>query len=510
MPFLWHRLISVADPESRGSRAFRSDQTDPGVFRPMHNQRRLVLAAADLRHPQAVQSHLQRALQLTAPVVRFEDVLNLLTPETDGNLLLMVMDPADVAAAEAVIREAKIQQFPANIAVLESELVRDLRLLDHLNPYLAGRWTWPQQPRELTLWARCGLEPGTPFPDPTAETVAERIRRRLINHTPSLTVMVEQLCIAAAHDVTVLIEGETGTGKTFLAKLIHDCSARRPHRFLVVACGTLSGNLIASEFFGHAKGSFTGADGAKVGKFAAAGEGTILLDEIDTLGLEHQANLLRVIETGEFEPVGSNETQMSRARIIAATNWNLADAVERGTFRRDLYYRLHVISFHLPPLRHRPEDIGPLVRGMVARYASKFGKKLFGVCPETMRALEAFPWPGNIRQLENVIQQAVLVSTGNELKINHLSPLIHVRSENPAVTIATPGGFSGTLKQSRESTERANIMRALEKAGHSRTRAAQLLGVSRVTLYKKMKKYGLFSKSSPPFPFDGIVNHVGN
>ena len=130
-----------------------------------------------------------------------------------------------------------------------------------------------------------------------------------------------------------------------------------------------------------------GADVQKVGKFAAAGEGSLLLDEIDTLGLEHQANLLRVIETGEFEPVGSNETQICKARIIAATNWNLADAVERGSFRRDLYYRLHVISFHLPPLRQRPEDIGPLVRGMVAKYGTKFGKKLFGVCPEALRTL---------------------------------------------------------------------------------------------------------------------------
>ncbi len=476
----------------------------------MQNQRRLILAAADPRHAQTVQSHLQRALQLNAPVVRFEDVPNLLTPETDGHILLVATEPSDASGAETVVRELKIQQFPASAALLETETVRDLRTLDHLTPHLAGRFTWPQQVRELTAWARCGLETGTPFPDPAAETVAHKIRRRLINHTPSLTAMVEQLCIAAAHDVTVLIEGETGTGKTFLAKLIHDCSARKPHRFLVVACGTLSGNLIASEFFGHAKGSFTGAEGAKVGKFAAAGEGSILLDEIDTLGLEHQANLLRVIETGEFEPVGSNETQVSKARIIAATNWNLADAVERGTFRRDLYYRLHVISFHLPPLRHRPEDIGPLVRGMVARYATKFGKKLFGICPEALRALESFPWPGNIRQLENVLQQAVLVSAGNELKLHHLAPLIHARAEAPTAAQPAPGSFGGTLKQSRESTERSNILRALEKAGQSRTRAAQLLGVSRVTLYKKMKKYGLFTKTSPQMPFDSFMNRVGN
>jgi len=474
--------------------------------------RRLIIAANDPRHALTVQSHLSRALQLNAPLVRFDDVPNLLTPETDGDVLLVALDPADVTAVEALVRESKVQQLPVRFAVVESEQVRDLRLLDHLASHLTGRWTWPHDIRELTTWARRGLEPGTPFADPATESVTEKIRRRLINHTPSLTTMVEQLCIAADHDVTVLIEGETGTGKTFLAKLVHDCSVRRAQRFMVVACGTLSGNLIASEFFGHAKGSFTGADGAKVGKFAAAGEGSLLLDEIDTLGLEHQANLLRVIETGEFEPVGSNDTQTSKARIIAATNWNLADAVERGTFRRDLYYRLNVISFHLPPLRHRPEDIGPLVRGMVARYGTKYGKKLFSVCPEALRVLEAFPWPGNIRQLENVVQQAVLTSSGNELKVHHLSPLIHTRCENAVAAAPTPGGFNGTLKQSRESTERANILRALEKAGQSRTRAAQLLGVSRVTLYKKMKKYGLFTKLSPPspFPFDVFSNHAGN
>jgi DNA-binding NtrC family response regulator len=463
--------------------------------------RRLVIAASDPRHSGAVQSHLTKSLQLNPPAVRFEDVQNLLTPETDGDLLLLAFDPADAYAVETVVRETRVQQLPARIGVLETEQVRDLRLLDHLTPHLAGRWTWPHQGKELTAWARRALEPGTPFADFATETVGETIRRRLINHTPSLTAVVEQLCIAAAHDVTVLIEGETGTGKSFLARLIHDCSARRGNRFLAVSCGTLSGNLIASEFFGHTKGAFTGADAAKVGKFAAAGEGTLLLDEIDSLGLDQQANLLRVIETGEFEPVGGNETQSSKVRVIAATNWNLADAVERGTFRRDLYYRLHVISFHLPPLRHRPEDIGPLVRGMVARYGTKFGKKLFGVCPEALRALESFPWPGNIRQLENVIQQAVLTCGGGELKLNHLPPLVHGRSDTPAMAMPLLGGFGGTLKQSRESTERANIVRALEKSGQSRTRAAQLLGVSRVTLYKKMKKYGLFTKPGALFPF---------
>lgn len=454
--------------------------------------RRLVLAANDPRLAQAVQSHLLKSLQTLTPVVRFEDVPNLLAPETDGDILLLAAEPADVPVIETILREAKVQQFPATFAVLESESVASQRPFEHLTSHLCGRWAWPEQSRELTAWTRRSLNPGARFPDPMSETTAQRIRRKLVNHTPSLTSLVEQLCIAAAHDVTVLIEGETGTGKSFLAKLIHDCSSRRANRFLVVSCGTLSGNLIASEFFGHTKGAFTSADGAKVGKFAAAGEGTILLDEIDTLGLEHQANLLRVIETGEFEPVGSNDTQICRARIIAATNWNLTDAVERGSFRRDLYYRLHVISFQLPPLRHRPEDIGPLVRGMVARYGSKFGKKLFSVCPDALRTMEAFPWPGNIRQLENVVQQAVLTSTGNELKSHHLSPLVQSRPDTPAVSLAATGG-GGTLKESRAAMERSNILRALERAGQSRTRAAQLLGISRVTLYKKMGKYGLLS-----------------
>src|SRR5262245_54084884 len=240
----------------------------------MSASRRLVIAAGDPRHALTVQAHLQRALQLDAPVVRFEEVPHLLTPESDGDLLLLANYPADVTPVETVVREAKIQQLPAGLALVESEQVRNSRSLDSLAPHVAARWTWPQQTRELTNWARRGLEPGTPFADPQTESAAERIRRRLINHTPSLTALVEQLCIAAAHDVTVLIEGETGTGKSFLAKLIHDSSARRPHRFLAVACGTLSGNQLAAELFGHSPGT----NGAKVGKMAATGEGTLLLD----------------------------------------------------------------------------------------------------------------------------------------------------------------------------------------------------------------------------------------
>jgi DNA-binding NtrC family response regulator len=213
------------------------------------------------------------------------------------------------------------------------------------------------------------------------------------------------------------------------------------------------------------------------------------LDEIDTLGLEQQASLLRVIETGEYEPVGSNETKHCMARIIVASNWDLDDAVAQGRFRQDLYYRLNVMSFHLPPLRERVQDVAPLVRGFAARFNTKFRKDLFDVSPPAMDALEAFPWPGNIRQLENYVQQAVLISAGPELLPAHLPP--QVREYRPAGRSASPAAAPGSLVHNREQLERSVIQRALANNGYSRARAASALGISRVTLYKKMKKYGL-------------------
>jgi DNA-binding NtrC family response regulator len=457
--------------------------------------RRLLIVSSDHRLSQSVQTHLHKTFLLTAPVIRFEDLPRVLSRDADGLLLFVASEPDDAAKIEAAVREIRIQDFPPKLGLLETPEFAGTRKLEAFATRFDGKWLWQDHLRELNGWVKRCITAGVPFPDPANEGPAEKLRRNLLAFTPSLAHMVEQLDIAAAHDVTVLIEGETGTGKTHLAKLIHDASARAANRFLVVACGALSGNLIASEFFGHTKGAFTGADLAKVGKFAAAGQGTLLLDEIDTLGTEHQANLLRVIETGEFEPVGSNETQTSHCRVIAATNWNLAEAVDRGTFRRDLYYRLQVITFHLPPLRERPEDIGPLVRGMVARYGTRFGKSIESVNSETVRALEAFPWPGNIRQLENVIQQAVLTCSGPELAPEHLTPMI--RNRTAPLPEAAPQSAAGSLVQNRETAERTVILRALEKASYSRTRAAQMLGVSRVTLYKKMVKYGLHTKKVP-------------
>jgi two-component system response regulator HydG len=333
-------------------------------------------------------------------------------------------------------------------------------------------------------------------------TMLSSLNEQLLRETPSLAPLAPQLALAAAHDVTVLLTGETGTGKTHLARLLHAHSPRRNQRLLVVSCGALAPNLVMSELFGHVKGAFTGADQSKVGKFEVASGGTLLLDEINALSLEAQPALLHVIETGEFEPIGSNEIRHCRARLIAGSNWNLEEAVAEGKFRQDLYYRLNVMAFYLPPLRERPQDIAALALGMVARFADKFRKPLRTIAAETMDVLQRYPWPGNIRQLENIVQHAVLVSSGSELRPEHLpNPVRPVEQpvslfmpmEWPAVEKEAGGAeeASTTLAGSRSASERQLIERALMLAGHSRSRAAYLLGISRATLYKKMRKYGL-------------------
>jgi transcriptional regulator with PAS, ATPase and Fis domain len=352
---------------------------------------------------------------------------------------------------------------------------------------------WPDAADRLATIVR-ELDRGRQFRFAYDESIEDTLSRRLLALTPSLLPLTDRIALGASHDVTVLINGETGTGKTYLAKLMHDYSPRRQHRFMTISCGAISANLIESEFFGHIKGAFTGADRIKVGKFAAVGEGTLLLDEIDTLGLEQQATLLRVIETGEFEPVGSTETQRCEARLIVAINIDLEKAVALGKFRADLYFRLNVMSFHLPPLRERVSDIEPLARGMAVRFARKFNKEIFDIDPDAVSGLESFAWPGNLRQLENVVQHAVLMCNGPEILPRHLPDSI--QDAPPALAEGTPL-LGDSLHEQRDHAERNVIHRALKTAGFNRTRAADALGISRVTLYKKMKKYGLLKESAP-------------
>lgn len=259
---------------------------------------------------------------------------------------------------------------------------------------------------------------------------------------------------------------------------------------MTVPCGALPAQLVDSEFFGHVRGAFTGADHNRVGKIAAAGRGTLLLDEVDTLCLEQQAKLLRVLDSGEYEALGSNETRQRTCRIMAASNADLSDLVRTGEFRSDLYYRLHVVPFHLPPLRERVEDIASLAGELAARYAAQFGKALLDMGPEALAILQSYSWPGNLRELDNVMRQSVLLSSGEVLLPRHLPA--NVRAGRDCVQLRSVNADK-SLRGVREEAERCLMRSLLADPRQSRSGVAKQLGISRATLHKKMKQYGLVS-----------------
>ncbi len=296
----------------------------------------------------------------------------------------------------------------------------------------------------------------------------------IVGSSPAMQKVFRMIRQAAPTDATVLIQGPSGTGKELVARAIHNLSNRSKGPFVAVEFAAISPNLLESEMFGHEKGAFTGAVSRRIGRFEAANHGTIFLDEISEMPLELQVKLLRVLQEREFQRVGSNETVKCDIRIVAATNRDLAAYVKEGKFREDLYYRLNVIDMHLPALKDRTGDV-PL---LVNRYLREFGGK--SVSQEAMRLLEAYQWPGNVRELRNAVEKMCVLSPSGEIGAEDVPD--EMKQDLP-MTLSV----SGTLGE----TEKAKILAVLEEVGGNRTKAAERLGISRRTIYRKLEEYGL-------------------
>lgn len=304
----------------------------------------------------------------------------------------------------------------------------------------------------------------------------------IVGKSPVMQNLFEMIDNVAQSDAPAMILGESGTGKEVVARAIHEAGPRSGKPFIKVSCAALNENLLESELFGHVKGAYTGADRARIGRFEAANEGAIFLDEIGDVPLSIQVKLLRVLEEKEIERVGDHSPIPVDVRIITATNKNLEALIAQGLFREDLYFRINVFPLHCPPLAERLEDIPAIVQSFIKRNTLKGDKKILGVTPEAMEILMNYPWPGNVRELRNAIEYAFVLCPGAGIGKQHL-PLKIVQSvENTSKTSTRkPSAFR----------DREEFLQVLRQAGGNQSEAARVLGVSRVTIWKRLKKYGI-------------------
>lgn len=310
---------------------------------------------------------------------------------------------------------------------------------------------------------------------------------QIIGHSAPLMFVLDMASRAAQTDSTVLIQGETGTGKELLARAIHFNSRRASKPFVTINCGAIPKDLLESELFGHMRGSFTGAMAHKQGKIESADTGTLFLDEIGEMSMELQVKMLRMIQEGEIEKIGATSPQKVDVRIIAATHRNLQAMIEDGTFREDLYYRLAVIPLTLPPLRERPADIPDLVQHFFLKARQKVGRPDLALPPDLLPYFQRYSWPGNVREMQNLVERVTVLSKGDEITVGDLPEPLR---RQPAATDGTsldlnPEGIS------LEGIERDLIMRALEKFGGNQTHAARYLDISRKALIYRMEKHGI-------------------
>lgn len=308
---------------------------------------------------------------------------------------------------------------------------------------------------------------------------------KIIFRSHKMRTLINMAGRVAASRATILLQGESGTGKELLARLIHNLSPRSTKTIIAVNCSALHENLLESELFGHEKGAFTGASARRIGRFEEADGGTLFLDEIGELSASVQVKLLRFLQEREFQRVGGNQTIRSDVRIISATNRNLEDKVKEGRFREDLFYRLNVVAMSIPPLRERKEDIPALIDHFLKRYAEENGKPIEGISSEARDLLLKYDYPGNVRELENIVERAVVICRDAVISIEDLP------FPEDMFGAGIPSDEEGMLRGAVEDLERKLIVEAMDKTGEHQTKAAELLGISERMLRYKLKKYGL-------------------
>jgi sigma-54 specific flagellar transcriptional regulator A len=327
---------------------------------------------------------------------------------------------------------------------------------------------------------------------PVRMTLRPTSRGKIVGKSQLLTELVENIDRIARANCTVLVTGESGTGKEMLVAAIHDASSRSTGPLVTLNCGAIPENLLESELFGHAKGAFTGAHAARQGRVASAEGGTLFLDEIGEMPLALQVKLLRLLQQREYSPVGDSKTYRCDIRVVAATNRDLEAEVRAGRFREDLYYRLNVIPLHIPPLRERRDDIAALVMHFFRRMREDLGREdLDGFSVEALTLLETYSWPGNIRELQNVVERAVLLAIGPEVSAQDLPMTVRardVRNGGPAGLPAELPAMGLDLKAVVDEYESNLIRQALARTGGNKNRAAQLLGLNRTTLVEMVKR----------------------
>ncbi len=437
--------------------------------------------------------------------------------------LVRMLEPAGntvIATDSAVAALQELERSPVDVVVVDVRL----RDGDGLTVLRAVRQRWPDVPvivisgygtiESAVQAMKIGAFDYVPKPFRAErlryvlqEAIQQRARERaartlarrpdnafnpcnVVGETYQMQRVFDLVEAVADSTATLLIHGETGTGKSLIARVVHQLSQRRERPFVEVSCGAIPETLLASELFGHTRGAFTGAVRDKDGKFRAAEGGTILLDEIACASASLQMKLLRVLQEKQFEPLGSNRTLTADVRVILATNVALQEEVKAGRFREDLYYRVNVVNIELPPLRERLSDIPLLAEHFFRLYAQRSAKPLRGFTEEALECMQRYNWPGNIRELANSVERAVVLTRHELIRPEDLPPQIASANNGlGAACVAARPRSSSTLKEALADPERQILLDALEANGWNRSRTAAALSINRTTLYKKMKRF---------------------